>query len=273
MPFSTPRSSTSLLRLLACTGLALIITGSCSALATTIAVPNGSFESPAGNTQGFPVSIELDNWTDTAPRADYTSEVPWDFGTGSFFNPAEGGIGRYSNMDGQRAAYILNSLELGFFQELTSPDGVFTIGKSYVLTVGVAAQAGTPGGSQNDSDPYGSVPGSTVLSLSLYYVKNGSITLIPGATTPVPAFPDTNTFVDYSVTTPTVQASDEWAGKHIGILMQITTSIAETPETTETGGFDIDNVRLEQVPEPGSALLALTGVALLSATRHRRRRA
>ena len=71
--------------------------------------------------------------------------------------------------------------------------------------------------------------------------------------------------MDYSVALPAVQASDAWAGKPIGIMLQITTA------TAENGGFDIDNVRLEQVPEPSSAVMLGLGAMLLAVRRRARR--
>src|SRR5262245_20321613 len=197
-PFTLRRSIPSSIALLASIGGVFVPALVLPARAASIAVPNFSFESPSANTPGFPVNVDLDNWTDTPQRAGYSSPIPWGFGTGSFPNPAVGQTNRLTNMNGDRAAFILASVELGFYQELTAPGSIFSIGQSYQLTVGLSAQAGTPGGSANDNSgggPVVPVDGSTVLSLSLYYTVGGVITLIPGATTPVPAFPDTNTFI------------------------------------------------------------------------------
>jgi len=213
----------------------------------SINIPNFSFENPTANSPGFPVNVDIDNWTDTPQRAGYPGPIPWGFGTGNFPNPGVGETGHVTNMDGNRAAYILASLELGFFQELTSPQGVFIVGQAYQLTAGISPQDGTPAG--------------TVLSLSLYYRNAGAI--VPLATTPVPIFPDTNTFFDFSVSVPAVLATDAWAGQPIGILFQFTNVPAEN------GGYDIDNVRLQAVPEPGSMLMAGLGATLLIARRRR----
>jgi hypothetical protein len=90
----------------------------------------------------------------------------------------------------------------------------------------------------------------------------------------VPTFPDTDTFTDFTVNVPVVQAGDAWAGKAMGILLQITnvppiTSGPQAGQPNEAGGFDIDLVRLNVVPEPSSALLFGLGAALVARRRRR----
>ena len=245
------RSSKALLFLGA--GMAFACVTSPSAQAASIAVPNYSFENPTDNLPGFPVNTELANWIDTPQPADYAQPVPWGFGTGNFPNPDVGVTGHYAVMDGTRAGYILINTGLGFYQELTSPDGIFTVGEAYQLTVGVSAEDGT-------------TPGS-VLSLILYY-RDLSNNVVPiGTPATVGVFPDTDTFVDFTTTTPVVQSTDAWAGKPIGIMIEVTNGPAPG-----NGGYDVDNVRLNSVPEPSAGLLGGLGLAWAGAVRRRNRR-
>ena len=70
---------------------------------------------------------------------------------------------------------------------------------------------------------------------------------------------------DYSVTTPMVQAGDAWAGKNIGIKI-------EALMGDGNGYWDMDNVRLTQVPEPTALSLAAIGFGGLLFARVRARR-
>ena len=68
---------------------------------------------------------------------------------------------------------------------------------------------------------------------------------------------------DFQVNIPTVLADDAWAGQNIGIKI-------ETIYGTGDGYWDIDNVRLTAVPEPGSLGMIAVG-GLLFALRSRNR--
>ena len=251
--------------MLASAALAAATFSSAHASETPIFVRNHSFESPDANIPGFPVNTELDEWTDTQPRPGFAGPLPWGFGTGNFPNPEIGEAGHYNIMYGDRAAYILVSEQLGFFQDLdpltTSPGGIFTVGEAYQLTVGFA--------------PSSTMPAGTILTMSLYY-RDGGNNIVPVAWAEVPKIADTDSFYDYQVYVPYVKATDAWANKPIGILFQVTTVPLRTTgpqagQPNETGGYDLDNVRLQTIPEPSTGLIGGLGLALLAIRRRARR--
>ena len=133
-------------------------------------------------------------------------------------------------------------------QQLTN---TFEVGQSYQITVGIAG-----GG-------YG-MPLGTPREIGLYYLDGSGNQVVVGTTT----ITNNNSLTDgqyisdlpdYVLSIPTVAASNAWAGQQIGVAL-----IQTSTGTTSGGGYwDIDNVRLESVPEPGSlALLAAAGFGL-----------
>jgi hypothetical protein len=219
------------------------------ATAQPIAVPNFSFELP--NTVF--VDTTMVDWQKT-PEADYWPAIQgqvgysWDQITGVFLdtNP-------YANHDGTQAGYILSFPGVGLYQDYsTTPDfnATYNVGRSYDLTVGVFGKSDL-------------APGST-LALSLYYRDNLNNMVTIGSTTITYAaslFP-TNAplnLVDFTVSLPTVQVSDAWAGQHIGIELLSTTPL----EQSSGRNWDIDNVRLTETPEPAVGTLGLLAVALV----------
>jgi hypothetical protein len=108
--------------------------------------------------------------------------------------------------------------------------------------------------------------------LSLYYRDAGNNIITVGSPTTItynPAnFPLTSplNLVDYSVNIPAVQAGDAWAGQNIGIMIQVTAS------DFNGGYWDMDNVRLTSVPEPGQVSLLALGLCGFVARRATLRR-
>lgn len=229
--FSLPTSNRSLAGWL---GLAFAA-ASLSAQTVSITVPNGSFESQSAlNPNG--VTLNVDNWTKLPNPGDSTSFQFF----GNFFNPPNSPGNTIDNVDGGQAAYALNITGTGVQQLLSSPDGLFKVGNSYELTVGLTANA--------------AVTSSDTFSISLYYL-NGTTpttlaeTIIPGG------FPNKTHLVDSSVILPTVQAGDAWAGKAIGIQLLVSSG-------SGSAYWDLDNVRLTAttaVPEPSTWALATLG--------------
>ena len=231
--------------------------------AQPISVPNFSFESQSA--VGFPqgANPNVDSWQKIAEPAFYTPAfgtfgIPW-FGTAGVFldtNP-------YGNRVGTQAGYILAVPQVTLFQDYDSSpthefDGSFEVGKAYNLTIGVFGKSSI-------------APGST-LELSLYYRDNldnrvkVNSTVITYSSAEFPITPQLN-LIDYQVNIPEVQASDAWAGRHIGIQLESTVPIAQT----SFGNWDFDNVRLTVVPEPATMTLSGLGVGGLLAARLRRR--
>lgn len=246
-------------------GMALLAaTG--SLLAQSISVPNSSFESQSGLGQPFGVNINIDSWQ-KADRPAYFPETGYNgfywVQTAGMFN-APG----YLNQVGAQAAFVLSFPQAGIFQDYNSLDwnhtspthdfnATYEVGKSYNLTLGLYGKSM----SENFSS----------LELSLYY-RDGGNSMMPVSSTTVTfssALFGTNgplSLVDYQVNVPTVQATDAWAGQNIGIRI---TSI----QGDGNGYWDMDNLRLQAVPEPSSwTLLGLGLGGWLLRSRFQRRR-
>ncbi len=220
--------------------------------AQTIPVPNGSFESP-GTPPGFPAFPVVSLWQKTPqpPGFPLPPGYNWDQLAGVFPNTAFGQPDHIDNVDGAQAAYMLAIPGVSLFQEIGSP---FQVGKSYNLKLGILGGGGI-------------TPGST-FEMSLYY-RDGANNLVSVAATPITysaaAFPNTTHLIDYEVTVPPVQAADAWAGQKIGV--QLTSTFG-----TGAGYWDVDNVRLQAVPEPGSVAVLALGVGGLLVARWRSRK-
>jgi hypothetical protein len=227
----------------------------CSTLqAASIAVPNNSFESPSTLPVG--VSTSIDSWQKIAKPA-YFDETAFGFQwaqtAGIFYdtNP-------YANRDGVQCAYMLSFPQVTLFQDATSGfNATYGVGQSYTMTLGLFGKSLTPNNS---------------LQLSLYYRDAGNNIITVGSPTTItynPAnFPLTSplNLVDYSVNIPAVQAGDAWAGQNIGIMIQVTAS------DFNGGYWDMDNVRLTSVPEPGQVSLLALGLCGFVARRATLRR-
>src|SRR5262245_52790 len=199
-----------------------------------IAIPNGSFESPATTY----VSVNIDSWQKSPKPAWYqeTGGFLWIYNTGIFKNTAPTSLDHIDNCDGSQALWLFAVPEVGLFQDYDSVDwrnqpnyqfnATFTPGKSYHLAVGVIGGGG------------GMAPGAT-LDLRFYYRDANSNHLIVAVTTLTndPAvFSTTTHLVECRVDTATVKTSDPWAGQHIGIEFKSTVS------TNLQGGYwDLDH--------------------------------
>jgi hypothetical protein len=215
-----------------------------------IIIPNASFESP---TTMF-VNTHIDSWQ-KPPKPDWYVEsggYTWDQLAGLFTNTPVTSFDHIDNLDGGQAAYMFAIPEVGLFQDYDSTDwsntvpthafnALYTVGRSYQLTVGVIGGGGNM------------MPGAT-LQLSLYYrdLASNLVTVAAISISNTPAvFSNTTHMVDFQVTTPAVKTSDAWANRHIGV------SLLSTVSTNLEGGYwDLDNVRLRE-----SRRLALAGPA------------
>ncbi len=214
---------------------------------TMVIVENASFESPETTF----VNINVSDWQ----KADRPAYFPED-GMGGIFWPQTAGVfldnNPYTNIGGAQAAYLLPLPQVSLSQQL---DATYQVGQAYRLQVGVFGK---------------SMPAESTatLSLSLYYTgEAGDVTV----GTPTLIGFDSSTFpgggplslVDFSVNLPVVQPGDDWAGENIGIRIESLMGDGQ-------GSWDVDNVRLSAIPEPGAGLLLLCG--LLTALCRKRRR-
>ena len=213
----------------------------CSPLhAASIAIPNSSFESPS---TGF-VSPLIDSWQKIPKPAyfDESSGYLWFQTAGVFLDTKP-----YANRDALQCGYMLSFPQVTLFQDYsTSPafNATYGVGQSYTFTLGVFGN---------------NLTANSSLQLSLFYRDAGNNMVTIGSPTTIAydsaVFPPAGPFnlVDYSVTIPGVQAADAWAGKNIGVMVQVAGS-------DFTGYWDIDKARLTSVPEPSLASLVALGV-------------
>lgn len=215
-------------------------------LAEVLEIPNASFEFPS---TAF-VDNRVDRWQKTPKPVwyDESGGFTWDQLSGVFRNTDPGKEDHIENCDGSQGFYLFAVPTVGLFLDAQTGsasvppvapalfDVRFEPGRSYVLTSGVL---GGNGGMTN----------GVTLDLSLYYRdETGSPITVARTTVTNSAvlFPTRNRFVDFQVRTPVVRAGDAWAGKSLGI--QVFSSV----DPSLAGGYwDIDNLRLEAVPEPG----------------------
>ena len=236
--------------------------------AQPIPVSNYSFESQVVNPIFF-VDNRLDNWQKTPQPGWFTPspQLTWNQTVGMFIGTPPFSPNPYSNLVGNQAAYMLPLPGAGIFQDNLSMDwngtvgglnATFQPGYAYQFTLGVFGKQ--------------MVEGFSSMQLSLYYRDGANMvtvgtptTIVFSASTFNPAGPFA--LIDYSVTTPLVQAGDAWAGKNIGIKI-------ESLMGDGNGYWDLDNVRLAQVvPEPTALGLGLIGFGGFLYARVRARRA
>jgi len=198
------------------------------ARAQFIPVPNGSFESPSTTF----ASPSMDSWLKTPQPAWWTTnDGAWTNLMGEFLNTPAGQPDHLNNVTGPQAGYIFSDQGAGIFQNLSA---TYQVGKSYTMTVGLTTSAEEP-----------LTPGAT-LQLSLYYVDvtNGlDAVALTTVTYDTNVFTNTLNLLNFSVSSPTVQATDPWAGKLIGMEIAATTSF-----DLAGGVWDLDNVQLAELP-------------------------
>ena len=224
--------------------LALVL-GAGSLSASVINVPNFSFEGPDVGPGGAGISI--DAWNENGD--DNTQGVA--------ANGWNGGLINLLNSDDNQIAWMntqpdpANDLaSTGLWQLLSD---TYTVGKSYELTVAMARGAWN---APDDGDQ---------MQIRLWY--DGPTGATPLASKTVTAgelnFSDGGLLLDYTAILPAVASTDDWAGKNIGIWL-----VSTYEELDGEGDWVMDNVRLNEVPEP--ATMALFGIGSLLSLRRRR---
>jgi hypothetical protein len=203
--------------------------------AATITIPNSSFESPIAPPPAYANPL-IDSW----------QQVPdpslQENGSGVFSNIVPGVPG-IDNCDGNQAAFLFATPGFAIFQDYDSIDwsnaapthaftATYEVGKAYSLTVGVL-------GGTNLTFP---MQEGTTLELDLYY-RDAASNIVTAAGTTITnsgaLFSVSNHLVDFHVQLPTVKAGDAWAGRHVGVRLLSTVSLA-----LQGGYWDVDNVRL-----------------------------
>lgn len=227
--------------------------------AQTIAVPNGSFELQSGVGQQQGVNLNIDSWQRPAKPA-YFDQVETNFGI--FWIQTAGVFlhgNTYGNAVGDQAAYMFSFPEVGLFQDYNTLDwndatpshdfnAIFEVGKSYNLTLGVFGKGFS-----------GNMTEGSMLELSLYY-RDGLDNMVPVESTVITytaaqfANVPPLSLIDFSVNVPTVQPGDAWANQNIGIQIKSLFGNGD-------GYWDMDNLRLTAVPEPGAASMLALGLA------------
>ncbi len=236
-------------------GVMVLAAWSGPAGAGMINIPNASFESPTVPNVSPYATSEISDWQ-KAPvpswwsAAGYSAQQ-WYEAAGTFLNVAVPPNVPIDNVDQAQAAFLFATPGVELFQDLQA---AFEVGQSYHLTVGVVGggmgmKLGVP------------------LEMGLYYRDDSGNRVSVGSTTVT----NTNAtgkllhLTDYQLDIPEVSSGDPWAGRNIGL------QIISTVAMQDAGGYwDLDNVRLTAVPEPGSLALAVFGIGLLMRRQRRR---
>ncbi len=201
----------------------LVIAGSWAAApvrSASIPIENASFEAPVVDPNGFPAVPFVDNWTEI--DVDTLTST----NTGVFANTQAGSEDHIVNAHGSQLAFLGSQSGNALEQDLAA---TYKIGCDYRLIVAIGVSWRFP--------PSAEAPADT-LELVLYYRDvNEPVDIVSQKVT---ALPWTPLLQDFSVSLPTVQPSDVWAGKGIGVALR---------SNGMPGGFwDLDHVRLIESP-------------------------
>lgn len=208
--------------------------GACSAVAESLVVPNGSFESPP---TPF-VSLLIDSWQRT-PKPDWYVEdggFLWSQLTGIFVNTAPGAVDHIEGLDGRQAAWLFAVPEAGYFQEIRDAGGsqpaLYAAGESYRLTLDVLGGGGNM------------VDGATLEAGFIRWDANTNrIWVASMVLTNGPALADPRTSMrTVSFTMPGLPAGDPAVGWRMGVQV-----LSTLPLALQGGYWDVDHVRVERL--------------------------
>jgi len=198
----------------------VIVWAAAPARSASIPIENASFEAPAIDPCGFPVLPYADHWRELDLDTEYSTN------TGIFVNTPPGSPDRVLNADGNQLAFLASAQGNAFEQDLAD---VYEVGRAYRLTVGVGVSMRFP---PSASEPFDRI------ELVLYYLEGSTPVDTARCTVGSPGW--FSLLQDFWTYRPTVQATDDWAGKNIGVAIRATGS---------AGGFWVlDNVRLTELP-------------------------
>lgn len=187
----------------------------------SIPIANASFEAPAVDPNAFPAVPLVDRWLELDLDAVASSN------TGVFLNTPIGSPDRQVNAEGRQLAFLGSRTGNALEQDLTA---VYQVGCNYRLTVAAGVSVRFPPSSLEPVD---------TIEIVLYYLVDDKAVDIVHQVVEAKGVSSTQ-LQDFSVYLSTVQSSDAWAGKSIGVAIRAAGA---------AGGFwDLDNVRLAESP-------------------------
>ena len=192
-------------------------------LPVSIPIENASFEAPFVDPNAFPALPLVDQWIET------DNDTAGSTNTGVFANTPGGKTDHIVNPDGNQLVFLGSELGNGLEQELNAN---YKAGCDYSLTVAVGISSRFPPSIIEPVD---------TLELVLFYRDESDVIVDISRQTVNAVGLSPQQLVDVSLYLPTVQSSDSWAGKAIGVALRA---------VGMPGGFwDLDNVRLvESLP-------------------------
>ena len=189
----------------------------------SIPIENASFEVPFVDPNGFGALPIAEGWTEI------DVDTLGSTNTGVFANTAEGNPDHVNNADGNQLAFLGSEQGNAFEQNLVA---TYKAACEYELTVAVGISMRFPPSREESPD---------TIELALYYLDETDSVVDIARETVMATGLSTTDLLDFSVTLPKVNSSDEWADKAIGIAIRA---------TGMAGGFwTLDHVRLvESLP-------------------------
>jgi hypothetical protein len=239
------------MRVVACVvGVVAVILSVTAVQATVISVGNSSFESPdvAADPYAavFPVltpgTLSYDAWGTESPNCGVVLN--------GHYNRA------FTNLTGAQCGWmdVASWPSYVAYQDLT--DATFEVGKAYTLKVGLGRLP-----TEQNMD--------ALMDIALFARLGADSNAVAGTTNVRYGDLSATELTDYTVSVPTVQSTDAWAGKPISIWLH-----SQALSGVINGScWNFDNVRLSSAtPEPNALSLIVTGLLGMLAYAWRKRR-